>query len=422
MKKSLLLTLALAAASMASQSLKAQSLTLLPNPDYDYSWAECISADGRYVGGTTYGEYGGFIYDVQTKEIVYFEPTEAIDMAGIANTGVGAGYDISATLFHTDGTTTEVEGDNFFYGITPDGKVKVGGFYNDNYMTQAAYWDENNTQVNLPQPSTEWTGFTVNGTQARWISADSSVIAGYIMDDYSLWPATLWKRNADGHTYSAAPICRDYFTLEEGGNKPYSYFMPQGLSENGQWLALALVTNEETPVGAIGRYNIATEELQVFRCDDNAGDFANLESPYPSAIANDGTLVGYTSYGDGRKAFIWEGGSETPELFVKKFPDLTELATYDEGGFHSPCGISADGRYIVGSGIITDEDENYELYSYVIDRNGTPTGISETASTKTTATGADRHFSIDGKMMQRLTRGINITKKADGRTVKTLKR
>lgn len=422
MKKILLTAITL----LAVTAMHAQNgLTLLPNPDWDYTWAECLSADGRYVGGTNYNEMNAFVYDTQTNTLKVFDLEDedfGAEVRGISNNGIGAGYDGPAKTFNIDGTVTSFGTDAFLSGITPDGKIVVGSFYNDYDGVSAAYWDASGTRHDLPEPSDLRAGNEIYGTQANWISADSSIIVGYVQDDFSLWPPMVWRRNRDNQTYSAVVMYKDYFDWDTSTGKPYSFFQPSGLSENGKWMALTLTTNSETPCGGFARYNFETESLEVFLCDENSGDFAEFTEPYAQSIANDGTLVGFTAYSEGRQGFIWEGGSKTPELLRTKYATIEEFVDFDNGGFHSPCGISADGRYICGSAITYNDNDDFTMTSYVLDRENIATGITTVATSKISADAAARYFSIDGKRLTGKTRGLNIVKRADGRTLKVVNR
>ena len=69
---------------------------------------------------------------------------------------------------------------------------------------------------------------------------------------------------------------------------------------------------------------------------------------YGFAVSDDGTIVGCCgSLYSGRTGFIWKKG-ETLQTLAEAFPKVAKFAEYDAGGMNSPCGISADGRYIAG--------------------------------------------------------------------------
>lgn len=422
MKKFLLAAITLTAGLTAQAQ---NGLHLLPGSDWDYSWAECISTNGRYVGGTMYNEMNAFVYDTQTQTMKIFDLEDedyGAEVRGISNDGLGAGYDGPGKTFSPDGTVTTFEDGSFLNGITPDGNFKVGALYDEDYAASACYWDAANARHTLPEPTSERAGYTVGGSQAYWVSADSSVIAGYLNDDYAMWPPLIWRRNRDAQTYSVVIMYKDYFDWDTSTGKPYSFFQPSGLSENGKWLALTVTTNSDDAKGGFARYNIETDQLEVFICDENSEEFAGYTDPYAQGIANDGTLVGFTAYGDGREGFIWEAGSSKPELLRNKYSNIEEFVTYDEGGFHSPCGISADGRYVCGSAVTVDEDENYMMTSYVLDREQTATGINVVTTQPVSRDAVEKHFSIDGKRISGRMRGLNIVTRADGRTVKVLAR
>lgn len=422
MKKFLLTAFALTAVTLTNAQ---NALTVLPDYGWDYCWAQSFSPNGRYVGGTMYNEMSAFVYDVQTQTLQVFDLEDdyyGAEVRGVSNDGIGVGYDGPAKTFAVDGIATSYGDDQFLSGITADGKFIVGSFYNDEGGVSPAYWDQNGTRHDLPELTDERAGSATVGSHAYWVSADSSIIAGYVQDESSMLPPIVWRRNRDGQSYSAVVMYKDYFDWDTTTGKPYSYFMPAGLSENGKWMAITVVKNDENGYGGFARYNFETDSLEVFICDEKAGELAELYDPYAAAIANDGTIVGSTAQQEGAHAFIWEAGSDAPVEFTTKFPSIEELQDYDDGGFHVPYGISSDGRYICGTAVTFDEDENYRMTTYVIDMEGTATGINTVNTQKVSRDFVEKHFSLDGKRLPVGARGMQIVTRADGRNVKVLAR
>lgn len=410
MKKTLLSLLAL----VASSSLMAQNgLTVLENPDGDYYGAVCLSADGHWLAGSTIAGMQAFIYNVETQEATLFDVMDedyGDCVLSIANNGVGVGYGDAAYAFSPDGTLTPYSTFSTLQGISADGQFMVGNYKKADTENGGAYWSNGALQA-LPEPTEDELGFRVLGTYANFVSADSSVICGKIIDRYALMPAVLWRRSADG-TYTLDAICKQYSTEADAAN-PYMVFSPTGLSENGEWVALWLTAADET--GAIGRYNTKTGELEAYRFDGTNGDFT--ADPLTSGIANDGTLVGFTSYADARQGFIWEAGKSEPELLAKRFPLCTEFVEYDEEGYHAPSSISADGRYIAGFAATASE-----YVSYVLDTKA----ADEYVATGITAAKAERvslqYYTAGGQRLAAPSRGLNIVRQADGTVRKTLNR
>ena len=95
-----------------------------------------------------------------------------------------------------------------------------------------------NVKASLPEPANKWLGFTNNGTSAKYINGDGTVIVGQIIDDMSSYPVVVWHMNTDS-TYSVDPICRKYFETGDG-NKTYWLFSASAVSNNGKWIALTV--------------------------------------------------------------------------------------------------------------------------------------------------------------------------------------
>lgn len=405
MKKTLLSLLALVA---GSTGMMAQNgLTIIENPETDSYAAACISADGRYIGGSTAYGLQAFLYDTQTQQATVFDAMDEDygDMVlSVANTGVGAGYGDVAYTFGMDGKLTPYPGFTILQGISSDGKFVVGNYKKANTESGAAYWSHGKV-VPLPEPTEDELGFPLLGSYAKFVSADSSIICGNIVDKFALMPAVVWRRGTDG-TYKVDAFSKNYSTQADASN-PYMVISPTGLSDNGEWVALWITTRDE--LGAIGRYNTKTQELQVYVFDGSNEDF--YTDPVTSGIAGNGTLVGYTSYADARQGFIWEAGKDEPQLLAKRFPLCIDFADYDAEGYHAPSAISADGRYIAG---IAELD--YDYRSYVLDTKAADEAYAASISGATVETGkkAGKIYTVDGRQRRRLMEGLNIV---DGKVV-----
>lgn len=400
MKRTLLSTLVLVAGSICSMAQN--GLTVIENPAEDSYGAACISADGRYVAGSTVYGMLAFLYDTQTGTGTIFDAMDEDygDMVlSVSNAGIGAGYGDVAYTFTMDGQLTAYPGFSILQGISSDGKFVVGNYKKSNTESGAAYYSWGKV-VPLTEPTEDEVGFSMLGTYAKFVSADSSIICGNIVDKSALMPAVIWRRTDDG-SYKLDAFCTKYSTQADSSN-PYMVFSPTGLSDNGEWVALWITTRDE--LGAIGRYNTKTEELQVYVFDGSNEDFTT--DPVTSGIANDGTLVGYTSYSDARLGFIWEAGKDEPQLLAKRFPLCIDFADYDAEGYHAPSAISADGRYIAG---IAELD--YEYRSYVLDTKAADeayaAGIGATSIVPDGKSAAEV-YSIDGRRLSAPEKGLNI--------------
>lgn len=212
------------------------------------------------------------------------------------------------------------EGGSSAYAINADSSL-IAGFYLDGYYAHACIWKApftgKNDRINLPEPTSAQCGFEVNGTEARWMSEDGSVIVGFLMDDASSWPLIIWTRQADG-SYKLEVTCYAYYHPYDWDSDAklaqYMTFAPGCLSPNGKYVGLTLqeYSAEWGAPSQTARLNLQTKELEVL-----AGSYI-----VPNAISNDGTIVGAVQAGggvgplstkaDGDEAgpFIWRGGEK----------------------------------------------------------------------------------------------------------------
>lgn len=409
----------LAAALLAATAVQAQKgLTVLPtvdDPDYgdDYFVPMTISANGKWVGGTTLYGMVATSYNVETGEYTTYELQDdafGAQINGIDNDGNGAGWDGPATIFYADGTTLALDENTGFQNVSADGQTAVGYIPNKaTGQTTPAYWTEAGGFKALTLPTDEEAGFEVNGGQATYISADGSVISGFVIDNLSLYPAIVWTKCDTG--YVADFIGRDYFHSSEESTAPYELFFVRGMSSDGQWLGLSL--QDADGLGGWGRYNLTTRKLEAWLADGSNDDIPSVTGPNVVSVANDGTLVTYTGYGEGQ-AVIWMPDTDTPELLAKHFSAVGAFRTLDASGLHAPSGISGDGRYILGYAM---SDASY--YTYLFDTQAYAAGI--TAAT-TTAAAPDRYYNAAGQQLAAPAAGLTVTRHADGTATKTLRR
>ena len=126
--------------------------------------------------------------------------------------------------------------------------------------------------------------------------------------------------------------------------------------------------------------------------------------------------------------FIWKAGESDIQRLATAFPGATRLADYDEGFFNTPCAISADGRYIAGFAHISPEDPNEDEYylSWVLDTQDPDAAGSATAVAPIVVKDKDKVakikalYSLDGARRNTLSKGINILRMSDGKSLKKL--
>ncbi len=428
MKKYLLTALIAAMSSMcfAQEEYGLKTFTFV-DQGYSYMRGLAMSTDGRYISGAVgLSSEGSFIYDVETGDLYVHTAvnSEGSQARGVSDTGVAACYDLGPMTISITGEEVQLEGDDgsasFAAGITPDGTIVVGAVTNNDadddeiqgMYGHACYW-ENGVQVLLPQPTAEDLEVEdMNGTQATHISADGSVILGYVYDRWSQWPCIAWVKGADG-TYTCDPICKGYYQEDQWSqsedDNPYYTFHPTGLSKNGTYIALNLGLSNGDNIDRIGRFNIETRDLEVAEIDSYG--FTS------SDVANDGSVLTESSNGN---AYIWRPDTDEPKRLAATYPLATGLADFDLEGEHIPMAITPDGRYIMGFAWIYDETTEEGYYSFyrfdTVQYENSVGIVSITNDEDGTVNGI---YSIDGRRLESLRPGINIIKK-NGKTSKYL--
>ena len=150
---------------------------------------------------------------------------------------------------------------------------------------------------------------------------------------------------------------------------------------------------------------------------------------YGFGVSDDGTVVGFYggAYGP-RVGFLWKAGESDIQRLATAFPGATRLADYDEGFFNTPCAISADGRYIAGFAHISPEDLNEDEYyvSWVLDTQDPDAAGSASDVAPIVVKDKDKVakikalYSLDGARRNTLSKGINILRMSDGKSLKEL--
>lgn len=446
----------LAAAAILSMSgaLRAQDngFTLVPNPADDISLTYTMSPNGRYVGGYTFVNNQGVVYDTQTKTLKIFgEPQSegTADIRNISNDGKfqilfgGSNGEDHSYFYSFDSMEPLADyGDgSLAKGVSVGGDLVVGCMMNeDGANWNACYWD-GTTPVFLPEPSDKWTGWVsndasdprvVNGSSADFVSADKSIICGTVIDNMATYPAVVWRLNRDGKTYSVDLICKKYFDQEGDGSKPYDLFTPNCMSEDGKWIGLTmakLLPDGWNAVYGFGRYNTDTDELETFFYNEEDA----IAESYASSIANDGTIVGFVGGRQAEKGVLWKAGESAPFYLAEKYVGVPQFAEYDDYGGHMPGFISADGRYITGFGAYyrdngtedeSDDEAGTESYIFDLQNENALTAIEGAPAVDKKA--ADRtvaaRYDMSGRRMQNRVAGINILKMRSGKSVKTMEK
>lgn len=441
MKKTLLSIAAITASLNAA--VAQNGITELPDADHNGLMITVMSPNGKYVAGSNSSTYRGFIFNLENDQMVNFDVNAAEDenvdvdlqIKAIANSGLAVGWNGPASTFDfsTQKCTTYGATDQYlFNGISPSGGYIVGARYDGDQPEGTPCVFQNGSPLDLPLPSNSFLGYESAGAAALSV-ADNGTVSGYFVDDMATRPATTWALLNDGATFFPYPISRPYFAPTAESSKPYAMFScdQTTMSPNGKWL----IINYEKYVGdgsVIGtaRYNLQTDEVEFFSPDEEDERFAEVGTEvYGFSIADDGTVVGFYggAYGP-RVGFLWKAGETDIQRLATAFPGATRLADYDEGYFNTPSAISADGRYIAGFAYISPEDQDEDEYylSWVLDTQDPDAAGSATAVAPIVVKDKDKVakikalYSLDGARRNSLSKGINILRMSDGKSLKKL--
>lgn len=419
-----------------AQSIKTLSFGLgTPGIDEPQLIGLGISADGKYVCGSLEMGEGYFVADLENNFIQYdvTEDDEGAELRHVDNNGLAIGFNGPGVTYSIDGVETVLENpsDQYKYvlgeDLSNDGSVKVGSLVGTGFATYAAYSKDGGEWTLLPQVDNELLeGIGEEGGSAKYVSGDGKVILGFVG---SFGPAVLWVMNDEGE-YEVDPLFSKYVILTEeeeaAGEKVLYNLSAASLSDNGKYAALTgviMVEDGFLTVPAI--YDVEAQELTIYSEPQEIDEYGI--GIMPTAIANDGTMIGiignqpmFTCMG----SFIWKAGEEKPTTFSDAFPSYAETFGFSDSiGYCVPTGISADGRYILGYGFYCDDfyDEDAIAYysTYVIDNSGT-SGIETSVASERPAV-QEAIYTIDGKRIDRMTKGINIVRMSDGTSRKVIK-
>lgn len=441
MKKTLLTVVAMMAT--CSAVMAQNGIVEVPDAEGHGFMATTMSPNGKYIAGADAMTQGGFMFDRESKQIVTFDPldiTEGVDtdlqIKSISNNGLAVGWNGYASTFDfaTKKCTTFGEVDQYlFLGISPSGNYIVGARYDGGNEDGTPCIFNNGTPVDLPEPTDKFLGYASAGASALSVS-DDGIISGYFVDDMATRPATMWTPNKDGKSFSVYPISRRYFAPSPESELPYSTFTcdQTTMSPNGKWLVINFekyVDAWESVVG-VARYNLENDSVEFFtpNAEEDERFEATGSEAYGFAVSDEGTIVGFYggAYGP-RVGFMWKKGESTIQTLSTAFPGATRLADYDNGNFNTPCGISADGRYITGFAAVDPadtDDENAEssYVSWILDTEdeSATTAVESVAKDNNKVAKVKARYSLDGMRRDGKFKGVNILRMTNGKTVKKI--
>ena len=436
MKKVFALTVCLSLlASVQAQNVKILSCTdEFPTEFEPQLMALGLSANGRYVcGGCSWGA-GVFVADLQSDEVKWtvIDDDEGGELRHVDYNGVAVGLEYTFSFGSGELSVNKIPSgySNVLYeDLTNDGSLIVGSLGGPN-GTLAAYCDKGGEWKLLPIPADdELMGLAPRFegvSAAKRISGDGSVILGFLG---SFFMPILWYRN-DAGEYEPDFFLGRYLCLtnadKNDDSKPLVGVSGQflNISNNGRYIAIIGLIGEEGMEQTIPVvYDTMTKEAK-FYTERQEIDFAE-SGLYPLGISDDGTFIGCVGqpYFGSIGSFIMKPGQTEAELFNDAFPQYYELlGESDFLGFSVPTGISADGKKIIGYTYYSDDynDESTPaLYvSYVISTD-TDNAVDEISPA---ASGVRSIYSIDGRALRSMTKGLNILRNSDGSVSKILKK
>lgn len=445
MKKIFTISLALALCS----SINAEQVKILPfGPDGTFENSPNMmglgmSPDGRYICGVLEMGAGIFVINTSTYDIKWeiVETDNGGELRHVDNTGLAVGVaDQGMSFSITSGEINLFNPPAGFKGticedLTNNGDLIVGSVSGTAFITQAAYTlDKGATWTLLPEPTKADMGefdCKSQGSATKYVSCDGKVIYGH-MGSFAV--PTLWLKNDAGEyvpDYFVARYVKTKTADIDDDSKPMvgtTAMRGMALSDNGRYVALTALyflddsKEEYFPGPAV--YDTQEKKLiaysQVQDIDDSAAGI------FVTAISNDGTMVGTIGQPDlgSRGSFILRPGKTQAEKFVDAFPEYEKLlGEGDRYGFHLPTGISADGRYISGYGYYSsdyNDDSPAGYVTYFIDTQA-EAGVQEIPSVDPNAT-VDAIYTLDGRRINEMTKGINIIRMSDGTVRKVLKK
>lgn len=320
-----------------------------------------MSENRQYVVGTDELIRTPMLWEVSENVIVdwLYEKNDTIMMGGfnaVNNQGIIVGklidenttqsWAISADV-NTPGEVVFLDHQDSDYGsdamdISEDGKTIVG-FYNADFSDSKACIWKDGKRIDLPVPTAEELGFKGSNTKALNISSDAKIIAGGIEAENGYMVLITWTLDKDGNYQVGTPAKTFYGTT-------YAGFKPMGLSKNGAWALVQVKVKladgdwDSCDMPQTARLELSTGKLEVL------GDPCDW-TPWLSAIANDGTAVGYTQDsedpdGDGfPDAAIWKAGQKNITLLSSMYGN-DEF--FKQQTASKLCGITADGEYLMG--------------------------------------------------------------------------
>lgn len=441
MKKIFTLSLALAiCASVYADAVKVLDCGAgIPGIDEPQLMGLGISPNGQYVCGAIENGVGFFIADTQSGDVKWLMGgDDGGELRHVDNKGEAVGFTDFGLLYKfesgEDITVNAPEGYRYVLceDITEDGSMLVGSLAGQSFATEGAFSkDGGQTWTLLPIPTKEELGeFSdiPDGSAAKYVSADGKVIFGFLG---SFIIPILWVLNDNGEYEADFFPARYIKTSADNLNddtKPLLSIsaMYLNMSNNGKYLSmLGMMYNQESGqyMNVPVIYDTEARDIIIYKEQQEIDDF-NL-GLYPTAICDNGMFIGsigqpfFQEYG----TFIMKSGQTKAEKMIDAFPAFNaKFGESDKLGFNMPTGLSADGRYLLGYTYYCDDynDEGADAYyvTYIIDANG-DASVNDVTPDGATAV-PEAFFSIDGRILNGMNKGLNIIRMSDGTARKVI--
>lgn len=394
-----------------------------------------LSADGRYACGAVSMGAGVFSADLTTDQVKWtvIENDLGGELRNIDDNGVAVGLDYTYRFDTGELSENEVP-DGYsavlYEDLTNDGSLIAGSLNKPSLGTIAAYFNVDGEYRLLPiPPEEELHGLSKRFqgiSAAKHISGDGKIILGFLG---SFVMPIIWRMN-DAGEYEYDFFVEDFLAMpdeDNAANGKIVYGLSaqyMNMSNNGRYICmLGMIYDEkqqECMVSVV--YDTVTRETKVYD-EEQEVDFSQL-GLYPTAISDDGTFIGCVGkpYFGSIGSFIMKAGKSQAEMFVDAFPEYYKLlGESDNIGFSVPADISADGGKILGYTFYSvdyyDEEHPAFYVTYVIS-TGEGSTVKDIPSS---AVAAEAIYSVDGRRLNSVRKGLNIIRNADGSVTKIMK-
>ncbi len=221
------------------------------------------------------------------------------------------------------------------WGLSGNGQKLVGLGWIDPGTAHGFVWDQTNGIVDLGSSVPD------RSTRANAVSYDGSIIVGWQDGITGFRQGAVWSNG----------IQTLIFNLDGSEAREASC-----VSDDGEWVGGG---SSSFP----WRWNSITSEMQEIGPNPTPGVYVNNST---TGLNQDGSIaVGYfrpqaTLYGEG---FIWVEGENNNQVY--NLNDYAESLGIDTQGVNLalPLGISANGNFVVGTGI----DDDFNEYGFILD-------------------------------------------------------